>query len=186
MLPSLSRYWDRKPDKGWSNAVQRVRTVQSRFSQSKQTSLHGLNPPPTRPSRTSQPHAQSGVLFDSGEDGGCHDDGANSPLVLHGESERQWHPVQDQAAAGYDSSPECQVNFTGHPRVSRSPSKPSKYTALTPLSWWESHLISSLILEPTRWPTQQQDIQSDIIVASLGITVEKRTITRWFCHAMSL
>lgn len=33
----------------------------------------------------------------------------------------QW---QDEAAGGYESSPECQVNFTGHWRVSGSPSKP--------------------------------------------------------------
>lgn len=33
----------------------------------------------------------------------------------------QW---QNQAHGGYESSPECQVNFTGHWRVSGSPSKP--------------------------------------------------------------
>lgn len=87
----LSRSWERKPNKRVvqcsSESVNFAITVNPI-----KTDLHGLNPPPTRPSRTSQPQARSGVLFDSAEDGGCHDDAASSRLLLHRESERQWHP----------------------------------------------------------------------------------------------
>lgn len=52
---------------------------------------------PPKPSRTSQPHAQSGVPFDYG---GCHDDGASSPLILHRKSEWQWHPMTESGTRG--------------------------------------------------------------------------------------
>lgn len=161
------------------------RELRSRLTQSKQTSLHGLNPQPLdrhaphshMPSQVScltQPRTAAVMTMEpatvSFSTGSLNDSGI------------QWW---DQAAVGYDSSPECQVNFTRHRRVYRSPSKPSKYKALTPQRRWESHLISLLILEPTRWPIQQQDIvahyggkmNNTTLVLSRNVALIEPTVT---------